>query len=237
MLFTRKHYRFTFIAFSVLIVAGMTWLAASLPAVAASGIACGDRSIEVGGLERSYIVCVPPKAIAPMPLVITFPGSLMNAAMMLRSDGWHALFAGEGAITVYANACTRRSCGGVRKPGNPAKPLQWAESRQIEDEDYVLTVVEAVDREFGVDRAHVYAGGIADGAAFAYALACALPETFAGVGVVAGALVDFPVRADPWRPAGDALIGSNSRTAASNPDWSACGDEILFGRPLATAGR
>ncbi len=214
----RKYYASIIIGFFSMIVEGIALLATPLPAVAASGSECSDRSIEVGGLKRSYIVCVPSNAIAPMPLVVAFHGSLMNASVMRQSTRWHSVFASEGAVTVYANACTRGTCGaGIRNTAGPGAPATWATSRRIDEKGYVLAVVDAVDREFGVDRSHVYAGGIGDAAAFAYVLACELPGIFAGVGVVAGALVDFPVRADPWRPAGDALIRSSGRDHGVRP--------------------
>lgn len=179
------------IGFFIFLLVSISLFLASSPATAALGVTCSDRSLQVRSLKRSYIVCVPTNTTGPMPVVMAFHGSLMNAWLMQLSTNWHYTFARQGMITVYANACSRTSCdGGVWNAEAPLPSANWAERQRIDDKGYVLAVLDAVDREYGVDRSRVYAGGVSNGGAFAYSLACDLPETFAGVGVVAGALTD-----------------------------------------------
>lgn len=132
--------------------------------------------------EREYVLYVPSgiDLNEPTPIVFSFHGSTpgdMSAAVLQRgvTDGNdHAQ--DNGYIIVYPQ--------GLNRNGNQG----WDTTPLSPDIDFVDAILAELDDEFGLDEDRIYSGGISNGGAFSYTLACVRGDVFAAIGPVAAAL-------------------------------------------------
>ena len=165
------------------------WLACASLAAAAS-LAPGDHEFQLthGGLQRSYIVHVPPQAAAgkPLPVVLNFHGGGGHA----KNQQWYSRMDEsadrEGYLAVYPN-------GSGRVPGrfltwNAGTCCGWAALNRIDDVGFVEALLDDLARRASVDPAHMYATGLSNGSMMAYRVAAEASRRIAAVAGVAGAM-------------------------------------------------
>ncbi len=83
-----------------------------------------EHTLTVGGLERSYVLHLPPgyDASRPAPLVLDFHGITLDACEMMRISGLNAQSDAAGFIVVYPNAYgEQRSWNGGHCCGEAAR--------------------------------------------------------------------------------------------------------------------
>lgn len=134
------------------------------------------RTIQWEGMERSYLVHLPPshRAGRPLPLLLVLHGAGGEGAGMAEHTGLTGAATQRGYAVVYPNGVARR----------------WNDGRGTSAQDdvgFIRLLLDSLRRELPVDSSRVYATGISNGAGFAYRLACDLPGTFAAIAPVAGA--------------------------------------------------
>jgi polyhydroxybutyrate depolymerase len=136
------------------------------------------RTIDVGGLERSYLLHLPPSRGAgqPIPLLLVLHGAGGQGAGMEQHTGLTDPATQRGYAVVYPDGMERRWNDGR---GNGATH---------DDVEFIRLLLDSLGRELAVDPKRIYAAGISNGAGLAYRLACDLGGTFAAVAPVAGAL-------------------------------------------------
>jgi polyhydroxybutyrate depolymerase len=150
----------------------------------------GDHSFTVQhqGLARSYLVRVPPLALAgkPLPVVINFHGGGGNA----RTQKWYSRMDATadrmGFVVVYPNGS-----GGIGErfhTWNAGNCCGWAALYGIDDVGFTLAALDDLARRTAVDHARVYATGLSNGAMMAYRLAAEASERIAAAAGVAGAM-------------------------------------------------
>jgi polyhydroxybutyrate depolymerase len=151
--------------------------AAALPAQSAAAAAGEPRTLRVNGVERTYLVDVPPsyRPGTPAPLVMVFHGAGGSGRRLAPHTGFSRLAGREGFVTVYPDGLGRR----------------WNDGRSAlatqDDVGFVKALLDTLERELTLDSTRVYAAGISNGAMFSYRLACELPGVFAAIAPVAGA--------------------------------------------------
>ena len=148
-----------------------------------------ERSIVVGAENRSYAIHLPNgrAPTQPAPLVLVFHGGGGNAANAARMSGMDAKADKEGFIAVYPNGTGARA---------NARLLTWnawrccgaALDNKADDVGFVRALVDAVARDYPVDRKRIYATGLSNGGMLAYRVGCELGDVFAAIAPVAGAL-------------------------------------------------
>lgn len=163
----------------------LCWIAA----VVAMTATAEERSIDVAGTPRTYVVHLPnDRAPAqPAPLVMVFHGGGGNAVNAARMSGMDAKADREGFIAVYPNGTGGRL---------NAKLLTWnawrccgaALDNNVDEVAFVRALVDAVARDYPVDRKRIYATGLSNGGMLAYRVGCELGDVFAAIAPVAGAL-------------------------------------------------
>jgi polyhydroxybutyrate depolymerase len=147
-----------------------------------------ERMITDGATTRTYAVHLPNGRAPnqPTPLVVVFHGGGGNAAGAARMSGMDAKADKEGFIAVYPNGTgplkdrlltwnTWRCCGS-------------ALDNKVDDVRFVRAMVEAIAREYTVDRRRIYATGLSNGGMMTYRVGCELSDVFAAIAPVAGAL-------------------------------------------------
>ena len=141
------------------------------------------KSVRVGGLERTYDLYVPKKALkGSARLVIAFHGGGQDVRRF--SDGVHLREMADryGFVVALPHGVKNTWNAG----GNP--PKGYAERNQIDDLGFVKGIVDEMIGTGNFDTNHVYAMGVSKGGMMAYWAACNMPSRFAAIAVVAGTL-------------------------------------------------
>jgi polyhydroxybutyrate depolymerase len=155
------------------------------------------RTIRVAGVERSYVLHLPPTGSSggPLALVLVLHGAGGNARVIEQQTGFSDEADWRGFAVAYPNG-TADEGAEAPSPGRPRLRV-WnaghccgiASEREIDDVGFLRALVEEIARELPIDRRRVYAAGLSNGGMMAYRLACEASDSFAAVGVVSGALV------------------------------------------------
>jgi polyhydroxybutyrate depolymerase len=147
-----------------------------------------DRTIEVGSVQRNYILDVPEnvRPHVPVPLLFDFHGFGHSAAGLWRVSGFRQLAARDGFVTVYPDGLPVHLLG-RDAPG-------WEIFTTAGNRDLALTaaLLDRLEAEYCVDEARVFATGFSNGAFFTHLLGCTMADRFAAIAPVSGALITTP---------------------------------------------
>jgi polyhydroxybutyrate depolymerase len=141
------------------------------------------RTLEHGGLTRSYYLHVPPSydGATAVPLVLDFHGFGSNAFQQRAISGMSAVSDREGFLLVHPEGVDDEWNAGLCCGGG-----------MLDDVGFIRAVVAAVSADGNVDASRIYATGLSNGGAISHRLACEAADLFAAVAPMA-----FPV---PFRP-------------------------------------
>ena len=157
------------------------------------------RILRIGDLERSFSVYVPRAydgTRTPIPLVLVLHGAGGNADQVARITGMSEIADKAPFIAVFPEGTARKEHGLLT--WNAGNCCGYAYENQVDDVGFIRALVGSLSAEYRVDPKRVYAVGMSNGGILAYRLACELSDTFAAIGVVAGAFNVSPCR--PTRP-------------------------------------
>jgi polyhydroxybutyrate depolymerase len=171
-----------------LAVFGLVWLGPDLlgrgadaqAAPAAAVPAPVERTIDVDGVERAYLIHVPASwdRRAPIALLLVFHGAGSDAESMVKATGFEAWAETEPTLIVYPRA--RRATKRFDVDGTRAKPGV--------DVRFVDVLLERLKARFPLDLTRIYATGFSNGGAFCYRLAADRATTIAAIAPVGGYL-------------------------------------------------
>jgi len=149
-----------------------------------------QRTLTVDGLERSYLLHIPPglDSLQPAPVVFAFHGSTENAIYFQQYTGFNDTADKNSFILVYPNGVNRDWNLG----GSP--PLETG----IDDFAFVRKMIEDLGTIVQIDPKRIYSTGFSAGANFSYRLACEMFDTFAAIAPVEGWLFTNPCQ--PQQP-------------------------------------
>jgi polyhydroxybutyrate depolymerase len=134
-----------------------------------------NRSLVFKGLERSYILHVPPglNASKPVPLVLVFHGIGLDGNEMIRISGFNAQSDLSGFIVVYPDGT------GEKKSWNGGHCCGEAAIKNVDDIGFVQAFIDDLSKLVTLDRKRIYATGFSNGAILDYRLACELSNQIA----------------------------------------------------------
>lgn len=191
----------------------------------AQDAASAERTVAVDGVERSYVVHVPPRPTQPAPVVFVFHGGGGRPVAIARRTGMDDVADREGFVAVYPAGTERASGrGGTWNVGGSISPSS------SDDVAFVQAILRDVERTVPVDRSRIYAAGLSMGGVFSYRLACEMSDTFAAIAPVAATMVepschpDSPVAVLHIHGADDDRIplnGGRGAMTAANRSWPA----------------
>ncbi len=148
-------------------------------------ISSGDhtRTLTVGGMERSYVLHVPPNydQLQPTALVLAYHGIGLNAQEMMRISGFSAQADEDNFLVAYPEG------SGSTQSWNGGTCCGEAMLRRVDDVGFTRAMIEDVAQQANVDRSRVFATGFSNGAIMVYRLACDLADEIAAIGPVAAA--------------------------------------------------
>ena len=148
----------------------------------ASAVPAGDfpDGLTIGGLQRTYLVHVPPGLEQPNGLVINLHGAGMTGAAQAAMTNYNAIADQHGFVVAYPEGID----------------LSWADGRGasvpdrqgVDDVGFLVAIADRLTQDFGIDTGRVFATGMSAGAFMANRLACSRADVFSAVATVAGTL-------------------------------------------------
>lgn len=156
--------------------------------------------IQVAGLQRRYVVHVPPLPSTqlsgtPHPLLLLLPGSSQVGETVMSQSGMDTLADANHFLLVYPDGV-----GGSNSDWNAGDCCGQAHADGVDDLAFLEAVIADVSAQFPVDHHRIYFGGFSDGARMAYSAACRIGPAIAAVAAVSGSLTESgckPGRAIP----------------------------------------
>ena len=154
-------------------------------------ITSGDHTgvIEVNGLKRTYLLHIPPgyDDKSQMPLILVSHGGGGNATNIATTTGFTSLSDREGFIVVYPNG-TGRFWDDKLLTWNTGNCCGYALDNNIDDIEFIRTLLDALQQNLSIDPARIYATGISNGAMMSYLIGCEFSERIAAIAPVAGTM-------------------------------------------------
>jgi len=201
-------------------VPGETPSASGCHAGQVSGLRGVRREIQVGDEVRTYLLDVPRgSASEARPLVLAFHGFRAPPGRLRRWTGFGRIAQREGMIVVFPEGHD-----GVELLGMTGRgwDMEVGETRDVA---FVTALLDALEREWCVDRRRIYAAGMSNGGFFASLLGCVLADRLAATASVAGAK-PLPACPEPQPVPTLFIHGANDKVvdpalARSARDWRA----------------
>jgi polyhydroxybutyrate depolymerase len=180
--------RFYLLILLGMIIGGVAW--AKVQANRARAIPPGHQelTLEVGRLERSYLLHVPPtyEQAKPLPLVIMLHGMGGTALHSHRETGWSSKADAEGFIVVYPDATRPDS---AQPPSLRKNPQAWndgsgrfhAAERNIDDVAFITALIDSLENSYSIDPRRIYVTGFSNGASMTFRLGAELADRIAAI--------------------------------------------------------
>jgi len=141
----------------------------------AGALAAGNttKTIQVGGVSRSYIMHVPASytGTKPVPLVLDFHGLGGTGSQEQSASGYQKIADQEGFLILFPN--------GIDNAWNIGPCC--TNSRDVDDLGFAKAMVTATTAQACIDPKHIYATGISMGGGMSHYLACNAADVFAAV--------------------------------------------------------
>jgi polyhydroxybutyrate depolymerase len=177
----------TAFAFPIAVAAILTAFATS----SALGNETATRKFSFRGMEREYILSLPPKS-GPQPTLLILHGGGMNARSAARTTGMETLIAREGLVAVYPNA--------YRREWNDGREARLAARGYSDDVGYLRALVAALVKEGIADPKRIYVTGASNGGMMSLRLICEAADVFAAAApIIASLPADIAKHCKPAR--------------------------------------
>lgn len=159
-----------------------------------------SRTLEHGGLQRSYLVRLPaalaaPGRTDPVPLVLVLHGGGGRAGAFAQFTGFDAAAEAGGFIAVFPDGVEGYWNDGRSRVGSRALV------EDIDDVGFLMAIVDKLTTVAPVDPKRVYVAGMSNGGTMALRVACDAAERVAAVAAVAASLPErMRTRCNPAAP-------------------------------------
>jgi polyhydroxybutyrate depolymerase len=180
---------------------------------AAAGGKTTVKTLTSRGEARVYRVFKPAGLKGRAPLIVALHGAGGSGAKFERRSGWDGLAQRVHVLVAYPNSFERG----------------WRNNGQV-DVQFLSSMLDAIERDYKVDRRRVYFTGFSSGAFMTYRVGCDLASRVPAIGPVAGAPVRDCAPA-PSRPV--AVIHIHGTADARVPYLG--GQAIANGQPFGQA--
>jgi polyhydroxybutyrate depolymerase len=157
----------------------------------------GDQelTLDQAGVERRVLVHRPAQCPSPAPLVLAFHGGGTHAGTMPDFSGLSDTADRHGFIVAYPYGSGRAS---QFLTWNAGRCCGHAAKHQVDDVGFAAAIIARAVARWDVDRRHVYATGMSNGAMLSYRIAAERADLVAAIAPVGGAMVLDQCR--PSRP-------------------------------------
>ena len=153
-----------------------------------------------GGVAREYLVHVPKSYEgAPTPMLIALHGGGGDADFQADDSRYKLISKSEqaGFIAVFPNGYSRLPSG-ILATWNAGTCCGAARKSNVDDTGFLREVILRVERQANIERHHVYATGMSNGALMSWRLACEASDLIRAIAPVEG--TDNTIECRPARP-------------------------------------
>ena len=143
------------------------------------------NTLNVDGIERSYLSYIPVGLMDNIPVIIQFHGGSGTSKEAYYQEGnLNGVADSEGILMIYPQADI--------STGSVWNTLHSDEGNKVSADDFgfIAAIIDRVGEDNRIDTSHIYVAGYSNGAAMAYQIACHLNDRIAGFVVHSG---NFPL--------------------------------------------
>ncbi|MGV1005901.1 MAG: alpha/beta hydrolase family esterase [Candidatus Nanopelagicales bacterium] len=134
--------------------------------------------LNFGGLDRTYLVHVPPGP--PAGLVINLHGAGQNGAQQAGLTGYDGVADGYGFVVAYPD--------GIDASWADGRGASVPDRQGIDDVGFLAALIDKLSRDYAVPPGRVFVTGMSAGAFMATRLACDRADLISAIAPVAGTL-------------------------------------------------
>jgi polyhydroxybutyrate depolymerase len=165
---------------AALVLIGLPVVVAAIEAVSFYAVNRNNGTIVSSGRQREYLLYVPPSydRTRATPLVISMHGAGIWPAAQMSISQWNRVADRHGFVVVYPS--------GIGGDG----PRVWRVGpgpALSEDVRFISDLIAALEADYNIDPARIYANGLSNGGGMAFALSCTMSDRIAAVGMVGAA--------------------------------------------------
>lgn len=156
-------------------------LAALALATPSAGQQLINKTVDVDGVTREYLVYIPASfdGTEAVPVLFNFHGGSMTSYEMLSLADMRPLAEADSFILVYPQ--------GLNEPGRgPIWNSEGPYDNGTDEMGFAEAMIDALHADYGVDQTRAYACGYSNGGNLLWDLTCLLGHRFAAVASVAG---------------------------------------------------
>jgi polyhydroxybutyrate depolymerase len=176
----------------------ITALLASLLVVGALGGAPASANpgdppgaLTFGGLQRTYVLHVPPGLDHPAGLVINLHGAGQTGAVQAAVTNYNAIADQYGFVVAYPD--------GIDMSWADGRGASVPDREGVDDVGFLATLIDRLSHDFAIPAGRVFVTGMSAGAFMANRLACDRADLISAIAPVAGTL-GVGVSCNPSRP-------------------------------------
>jgi polyhydroxybutyrate depolymerase len=145
-----------------------------------------ERTLTVNGLERTYLLHIPPALDnRPVPVVLVFHGFGESASYARLTYGFDDIADTSSFMVVYPNGT------GSSPSWNAGMCCGYAVINSVDEAAFIRQILSDLGTIARIDPKRIYAAGFDNGAMLSYRLACEMSGTFAAIAPVAGVLLYY----------------------------------------------
>ncbi|SEQ06542.1 polyhydroxybutyrate depolymerase [Solimonas aquatica] len=161
----------------------MGCLMSSPRAVAEGSGQVTERTLRIGGLDRTYLLYRPTSLPAgkPVPLVVALHGGVGTGKIMEDMTHFDNVADEHGFMVAYPDGIARAWNAG----SCCAKPMQ----DNVDDVGFVRAVINDAKAIAPIDARRVYGTGFSNGSMLLHRIACEAPDTFTAIAAVSGGIM------------------------------------------------
>jgi polyhydroxybutyrate depolymerase len=152
-------------------------------------------TLPVDGLERTYIVHVPPgyDSITQLPLLVMLHGGGGTAEAAMWETGWIKKADKAGFLAVFPNAVSRdpsRRSSFAKNPQlwNDGSDRFYPDQKAPNDVGFIAAMLDDLSARFALDARRIFVTGFSNGASMSFRIGAELADRIAAIAPVAGAL-------------------------------------------------
>lgn len=162
-------------------------------AVAPAWAAPGDPpgALTFGGLQRTYVLHVPPGLTQPAGLVINLHGAGQTGAVQAGVTNYNAIADQYGFVVAYPD--------GIDMSWADGRGASVPDREGVDDVGFLAALIGQLSRDFAIPPGRVFVTGMSAGAFMANRLACERADLVSAVAPVAGTL-SMSIGCNPSRP-------------------------------------
>ena len=145
-----------------------------------------NRTVDVNGVQREYLLYVPASysAAEAAPVMFTFHGGAMTSMDMLMLADMRPLAEADGSLLAYPQ-------GLPGKDGSYIWNSEGPYSNGVDEMGFFEAMIDDIALDFALDQERVYACGYSNGGNLVWDLACILGHRVAAVASVAGNMFEW----------------------------------------------